>query len=330
MRAGEPKHPPDAKSPIVVTTIGDPCGIGPEVVVKALATEGVPGRTVLIGDAGVVRNTIERVRANLSVRPIQDIDEAVFAPGCVDVLDCGGLKPGDVTPGKLSAACGRAVTAWMDVALGLARTGRVAGVVKGPTNSEAIRLGKAVPREQAAKTYLFLITGPLRVVHLTDQIPLREVIAEVKREKLLQLIQLTHQSLCRWGFARPRIGVAGLNPHAEGAEEEAEIQPAIAQAREEGIDAVGPISPDSLFRFCIEGRFDCVIAHYHDQGHIAVKTWKFAGNCAINLGPPYVRISVAHGTAFDIAGRGLADHMAMTSAMRTAAMLAAGRGFPNE
>lgn len=217
-----------------------------------------------------------------------------------------------------------------DIATELARKQHVQAVVKAPVNSEAIRRGVAAAQggTQPDKTFLFLITGPLRVVHLTDHIPLREVFAQLTRQSVLDLVRLTHESLQRWGVSQPRIGVAGINPHAYGHEEEHVIGPALAAARASGIDAQGPVSPDSVFRLCTEGQYDCVIAHYHDQGHIAVKTWRFEGNCALMLGEPFLRLSVAHGTAFDIAGRGVADHRSMASALRTAAALAAGRGFP--
>jgi 4-hydroxy-L-threonine phosphate dehydrogenase PdxA len=315
--------------PIVATMIGDPCGIGPEVVIKALA-EGVgPARQLLVGDAQVVRDAIALTQAPFTVRAVSAFDDAHFEPNCLDVLDPGSLHPADVTIGEVSAACGRAVTQWWNLTTELARDKRVAAAVKGPSNSEAIRLGgSASAGMAAATTYLFLITGPLRVVHLTDHIPLRDVFLHLRKDKILQLIRLTHDSLRAWGIAAPRIGVAGINPHAYGDEERQEIGPAIESARALGIDTQGPISPDSLFRLCSEGAYDCVIAHYHDQGHIAVKTWRFDGNCAVVLGEPFLRVTVAHGTAFDIAGRGIADHRSMAAAMTTAAMLAAGQGFP--
>jgi 4-hydroxythreonine-4-phosphate dehydrogenase len=311
--------------------IGDPTGIGPEVVIKALADGVGPARQLLVGDAQVVRDAIALTKAPLTVHAISAFDDARFEPGCVDVLDPGTLDRREVTIGQLSAACGRAVTEWWNITTQLARDKRVGAIVKAPVNSEAIRLGGGSPVGTApVTTYLFLITGPLRVVHLTDHIPLRDVFSHLRQDEILQLIRLTHDSLRAWGIAAPRIGVAGINPHAYGDEERLEIGPAIETARELGIDAQGPVSPDSLFRLCSEGAYDCVIAHYHDQGHIAVKTWRFDGNCAVMLGEPYLRVSVAHGTAFDIAGRGIADHRSMAAAMKTAAMLAAGQGFPRE
>ena len=316
--------------PIVATMIGDPCGIGPEIVVKALAEGCGDVRHLLIGDASVVGAAVELARAKFAVRPIRALAEARFEPGCLEVLDPGTLGPRDVTVGRVSAVCGRAAAKWWDMATALARAGEVDAIVKAPVNSEAMREAGVAAQSgvQPGRTFLFLITGPLRVVHLTDHIPLREVFGHVRKDAILDLIRLIDRSLRQWGVAAPRIGVAGLNPHAYGDEERLEIGPAVEAARGEGMDAQGPVPPDSLFRLCAEGAHDCVIAHYHDQGHIAVKTWRFEGNCAVMLGEPFLRLSVAHGTAFDIAGQGRADHRSMDSALRTAAAFARGEGFP--
>jgi len=317
-------------SPIIATMIGDPCGIGPEVTIKALAEEVGPARHLLVGDAQVVRDAIALTGSRFAVHAISRFEDARFEPGRLDVLARGTLDPGAVSIGQLSAACGKAVTEWWNLCIQLAMDKRVAAIVKAPVNSEAIRLGGGASVPKTNTTYLFLITGPLRVVHLTDHIPLRDVFSHVRKEVILQALRLIHESLQAWGVPAPRIGVAGLNPHAYGTEEQFEIGPAIELARELGIDAYGPVSPDSLFRLCVEGAYDCVVAHYHDQGHIAVKTWRFDGNCALLLGEPYLGISVAHGTAFDIAGKGIADHRSMTAAIKTVSMLAAGQGFPGE
>jgi len=318
--------------PVVATMIGDPCGIGPEIVVKALAQDLGPARQLLVGDARVVREAVALTGVPLAVNAIDAFENARYATGSIDVLDPGTLDLADVTVGQVSAGSGRAVSGWWNLAKDLARDGRVGAIVKAPVNSEAIKLGGGGPQGgvRPGQTFLFLITGPLRVIHLTDHIPLREVFGHLTEAAVLHLIRLTHDSLRGWGVAAPRIGVAGINPHALGDEEQQQIAPAVHAARELGIDAHGPVPPDSLFRLCIEGRYDCVIAHYHDQGHIAVKTWRFEGNCAVLLGEPFLGLSVAHGTAFDIAGKGIADPASIAHAMRTAASLAAGQGFPKD
>lgn len=316
--------------PIVATTIGDPCGIGPEVLVKALAEKADDAHHLLIGDAQVLADAIELTNTPLDIRVVNSVNDATFDANCLTVLDPNSLDRSHITVGQVSAECGRATVQWWDIATALARAGTVQAIVKGPINSEAIRLAGFSPQGAVnpGRTYLFLITGPLRVVHLTDHIPLRDVFKHLSIDALVDLIRLTHRSLRNWGYQSPRIGVAGINPHAEGDEERQQIAPAIAVAQADGIAVDGPVPPDSLFRQCAQAQYDCVIAHYHDQGHIAVKTWRFEGNCAIILGEPYVRASVAHGTAFDIAGKGSADHRSMACALRTAASLAASRGFP--
>jgi len=179
------------------------------------------------------------------------------------------------------------------------------------------------------ESYLLLVSGALRVAHLTDHMALRDVCDVITQDLVALTLRKLDAVMREWGIAKPRIVVAGLNPHAMGREDSEQIAPAVAQVRAEGIDAIGPMSPDTVFRQCIEGRFDIVLAMFHDQGHIAIKTWGFAGNSAIILGPPYTHLSVAHGTAFDIVGKNIADHSMIQSAIITGAYLAAGRGFPS-
>jgi 4-hydroxythreonine-4-phosphate dehydrogenase len=157
--------------------------------------------------------------------------------------------------------------------------------------------------------------------------PLRQVCDVITADLVHSALIQLDAAMRGWGIASPRIVVAGLNPHATGPEDANEIAPGVSRARDCGVDATGPVSPDAVFRQCIEGRYDMVLAMCHDQGHIAVKTWGFSGNCVIIMGPPYLHMSVAHGTAYDIAGTGKADASMMRSAMIMAGDLAAGRGF---
>jgi 4-hydroxythreonine-4-phosphate dehydrogenase len=159
---------------------------------------------------------------------------------------------------------------------------------------------------------------------------LRQVIDVITADLVAKAIGQVNDAMRSWGIARPRIAVAGLNPHATGDEDRLAIAPGVERARAAGIAVEGPIAPDSVFRQCIEGTYDMVLAMYHDQGHIAIKTWGFSGNCAMILGPPYLFLTIAHGTAFDIVGKGLADPAMILTSMRTAGSLAAGRGFPKD
>ena len=177
-----------------------------------------------------------------------------------------------------------------------------------------------------------LMAKNLRVVHLTTHRSLRVACDYVKKDRILDFLQLTHDSFVKWGFPNPRIAAAGLNPHNSdggllGNEEADEIAPAVAAARERGIDAVGPIPADSVFHQAISGRYDAVLAMFHDQGHIPVKVYGFEESVTANLGLPFVRTSVDHGTAFDIAGQGIAQHVSMLESIRLAVELARGNGL---
>ena len=318
--------------PVVATMTGDPCGIGPEVVVKSLALGGMyeQCRPVVFGCTESVQQAVDSLGLKLKVRRVTDVEGAGLDPAVIDVYDTGQLDPKFITPAKANAECGRACAAWLKEMDALALAGKVQGTIMGPINTDALKLaGKfdQVVSVETGKTYLFLITGPLRVVHLTDHIPLRQVCDIISPDLVYKALRTIHDDFTRWGIPNPRIVVAGLNAHAYGEEDKTQIAPGVERARAEGINVTGPASPDSVFRWCIDGEYDVVLAMYHDQGHIAVKTWGFVGNCAMILGTPYIHMSVAHGTAFDIVGKGIASHEMMLTAMRQAASLAAGKGF---
>ena len=318
--------------PLIAITQGDPCGIGPEVVARALGG-GRPyavARPVVIGCVESMEAGVAVAGVDLKVRRISSLDGVGMDPGRLDVLDEGRLDPGRIQPGRAVAECGRANGAWLATAAELCTRGDAAGTVMAPVNAEALVRGGAAGEilgTDEASRYLTLLSGPLRVVHVFDHVLLEDVCRRLSPELVHRAVTKTHESLSRWGIALPRIGVSGLNPHAQGPQESRAIAPGIERARAEGIDAAGPIAPDTVFRHCIEGRYDVVVAMCHDQGHIAVKTWGFAGNCALFLGAPYLFLSVGHGTAFDIVGRGVADASMILSAILQAASLASGSGF---
>ncbi len=319
-------------SPIVATVIGDPCGVGPEVVLKALAT-GQPqkqSRPLLIGSLAALEKTRAACGIDIALRAVADSADARHQAGVIDVLDDFPLEPSAIEFGRASAACGEAVLHWLATAERLGRAGVVQASIMAPIDSTAIRLTgklKELDDLQPAGTYLLRVSGALRVVPIAEHVLMRDVPATVTQANVLALLRLLDDTLKRYGLAQPRIAVAGLNPHAMGPEDREQIAPAVEQARAEGIVASGPISPDAVFRQCIEGRHDAVVSMYHDQGQIAVKTAVFEGACSIYIGLPYVHLSIPHGSAYDIAGKGIAQHKSMLSAMLTAAALAAGRGF---
>jgi 4-hydroxythreonine-4-phosphate dehydrogenase len=318
--------------PIIATMIGDPCGIGPEVCVKALAEVRLFDKCqpLLIGSQVAVQRAIDISLCDLKIVLTDSPATGQYQHGTIALIDPDDLDADDIVTAQASATCGNAVLNWMAIARGLAETGQVDGWIMASIDSTAIRLtGKLEQLDDLmpADTWLFRVSGPLRVVPIGEHLPLREVPDSVTQPAVLNLIRLLDKTLRGWGMVEPRIAVAGLNPHAMGLEEQQQIKPAIDAAQAEGITVSGPVSPDAVFRQCIEGRHDAVISMYHDQGQVAVKTAVFEGACSIFLGLPYIHLSIPHGSAYDIAGKGIAQHQSILVAMLTAAALASGEGF---
>ena len=331
------------EKPAIAITMGDPCGIGPEVVVKALADPRVYAscRPMVIGNTYAMNQAVKATGLPLAIRETNDPTGAGEDPAIVDVVDIHNLNPEDITVGQLSVPCGKAAMEWVTKAGELALAGIVDGIATAPLNKEAAAMAGY---ESIGHTELLqelsgarivptmLMAKNLRVVHLTTHRSLRVACDYVKQDRILDFLQLTHDSFVKWGFPNPRIAAAGLNPHNSdggllGNEEADEIAPAVAAARERGIDAVGPIPADSVFHQAIQGRYDAVLAMFHDQGHIPVKVYGFEESVTANLGLPFVRTSVDHGTAFDIAGQGIAQHVSMLESIRLAVELARGNGL---
>lgn len=324
---------PARRAPVGIV-IGDANGIGPEVVTKSWASGRLHQvcRPILIGSAAAMERAVAALGLDLRVRAIAGPDVAQADPQVMDIIDSGALDPAAITPGRDTAASGRAVGTWLAQADQLARAGALGATVMAPVSAVALEMAGMLDRIVTAKpgeTYLVLFSGALRITHLTDHMPLREVSAIIDKELIALTLRKMDAALRQWGIAAPRIVVAGFNPHAKGTEDSEEIAPGVAAARREGIDVTGPVSPDSVFRHCLEGHYDMVLAMYHDQGHIAIKTACFSGNVALFLGPPYPQVTVAHGTAYDIVGRGVADHSMVLNAILAAGSLAAGNAFAN-
>jgi 4-phospho-D-threonate 3-dehydrogenase / 4-phospho-D-erythronate 3-dehydrogenase len=327
---------PDAR-PVIAITIGDAAGIGPEVVVKALLSAGVYRlcRPLVIGAAPAVEATLRLIKEAPAVRKVSGAREAQGDHGTIDLLDMNDLTDGDIVYGKISAACGRASMEFIDRAARLASAGDVAAIVTAPINKEATALAgytdvghlEYLARITGSKQYAtMLVSGTLRAVHLTTHHSVAEACRMVTKERVLARLVLTDTSFRSWGFARPRIGVAALNPHGGeggmmGSEEIEHITPAVREAVSRGIDARGPYPADSIFNRAIAGEFDAVLAMYHDQGHIAIKVHGFEQSVSVALGLPFIRTSVDHGTAFDIAGKGIADAKGMEEAIKVAVSL---------
>jgi len=327
--------------PVIGITMGDAAGIGPEIIVRALRRKEVYAacRPVVIGDAKRLRKAAEIVGAEeLRIRSIRNIEEAAFEYGTVDCLDLD-LLPDDLPFGQISAAAGDAAFRYVAKAVELASAGEIDAICTAPLNKEALHLGghsypghtEILADLTGTEDYsMMLSTERLKVIHLTTHVGLLRAIEMITPDRTYRVIKLAHDMLRRAGKERPSIAVCGINPHAGenglfgNGEEEQKLVPGIERARAEGIDASGPYPADTLFFRAMRGDFDVVVACYHDQGHAPVKVLGIeAGvNITVGLKGGIVRTSVDHGTAFDIAGRNVADERSMLEAIRAAVELA--------
>jgi 4-hydroxythreonine-4-phosphate dehydrogenase len=335
----------DNGRPVIALTMGDPCGIGPEVIAKALASDSDKVydlcRPVVVGSSWSMEQAVKLTGVGLRVREVESPLEAGLDREVVDVVDIHNLNLEDVTVGKISPPCGKAAMEWVTKAAELALAGHVDALATAPVNKEAASLAgyQAIGHMEllqeisgARDVATMLMSGRLWVVHLTTHRSLRRACDYVTRDRILAKLELTHASFTQWGIPNPRIGVAALNPHGSdggllGDEEAEEISPAVEEARAKGIDAHGPIPADIIFHQAIQGAYDVTLAMYHDQGHIPVKVYGFEESITANLGLPFVRTSVDHGTAFDIAGKGVAHYQSMLESIKLAVALSLGKGL---
>jgi len=310
--------------PTIVLTMGDPAGVGPEIVLRALADPEIAplARWRVAGDARILEMATCATGIRLANAALDDIREL------------GDIS--DFAFGRLDARCGRAAAEYVRFATELCLASHADAMVTAPVNKEAVSLsGRPFSGHTeyiaelcgAPDPRMLLAAGRMAVVHVTTHIPLRQA-CELDRGRIVRTIELGHEAMRLLGFERPRIAVCGLNPHAGehglfGDEDAREIVPAIAAAMAKGIAATGPHAPDTVFLQAFRGAFDLVVAMYHDQGHIPMKLLNFEEGVNVTLGIPIIRTSVDHGTAFDIAGKGHADARSMKQAMRMAARMAA-------
>ena len=328
-------------SPIVAITMGDAAGIGPEIIVKALAHPPVyrVARPLVIGDLARLARAAEIARVSVGVTRVAAPGEAGFSPGTIDCIDVG-LIPGDLPFGRVSARAGEAAFRYIERAVALARSGDIDAICTAPLNKQALQAaGHRYPGHTellAALTgtpevSMMLTAHNLRVIHCTTHVGLIDAIARIDPPLVERTIRRGHEALVRGGIATPRIAVCAINPHAGEnglfgrGEEATKIAPAVAAARADGIDAQGPLPADTVFFRAIRGDFDLVVAMYHDQGHCPVKVLGLESGVNITVGLPVIRTSVDHGTAFDIAGTGTADERSLIAAIISAAELSAGR-----
>ncbi|MGY6271211.1 4-hydroxythreonine-4-phosphate dehydrogenase PdxA [Achromobacter denitrificans] len=308
-------------------TMGDAAGIGPEIVVKACA-QGLGAPCVVYGDAGALRRAAAQLGARLTVREIAGVGQASAEAGHIDVIACGAPLPADLPLGRVDAAAGRGAYEYVCAAIDDAQAGRIRAIVTAPLNKKSMHAAgidypghtEILAERSATRDFaMMLANDELRVLLVTIHVALADVIARITPEAELTAMRLADRACRQMGIAHPRIAVAGLNPHAGeggkfGREDIDIIEPAIAAARAEGMDASGPWPGDTIFMRARRGEFDIVVAQYHDQGLIPVKYLGLDHGVNVTVGLPFVRTSVDHGTAFDIAGKGVADHASLVAA----------------
>ncbi|MEF8850879.1 MAG: 4-hydroxythreonine-4-phosphate dehydrogenase PdxA [Haloarculaceae archaeon] len=333
-------------TPTVAVTMGDPAGIGPEVVVAAYPDLLADARPVVVGDADVLRRAVDIVDSDLVVRAVETVADAPVEPdaGVLPVFDLDTVDADALAYGEVREAYGAAALAYVERAIDLATTGAVDAIATAPINKQATRLAGSehaghtglLADATDTETYaMMLVEDDLRVTHVSTHVPLVEACERVTPGAVLDTIEVTVDGLRDLGIDDPTVAVAGLNPHASdggllGTTEQSEIRPAVRRACEAGYDVFGPESPDTVFARAAGGAADCVVAMYHDQGHIPIKMLGFASDDAVSgvnvtVGLPIVRTSVDHGTAFDIAGEGVASPASMVDAVELAARIARNR-----
>lgn len=337
------------KLPILAITMGDPAGIGPEIAVKVFANPSLYGlcKPLLVGSPEIMKAAVVAFATEpMDINIIQDVHQANFELGKIDVLDIGVKITETISPGIVSAEAGNLAFQSVVQAIELANRGEVDGTVTNPIHKKAINnaghhfSGHTEIYAQYTNTpkYAMLLADEkIKVIHVSTHVSLRKACDMVQKERVLEVIELMNDGLQRLGISEPRIGVAGLNPHSGddglfGDEEILEISPAIEKAREIGIAVDGPVPPDTLFALAKGGKYDGCVAMYHDQGHIPFKLagfdWdeetqkmKSVKGVNITLGLPIIRTSVDHGTAFEIAGKGIASPDALMLAIEYAVKL---------
>lgn len=328
--------------PILGITMGDPASIGPEITVKALSDPSVYEKCapLIIGDAAVMEAAVKIVGKDIKIHAVHSVQEALFTYGTIDVYDMNLVDMDKLERGVVSAMAGHAAFEYVRKVIELAMNHEVDATVTNALNKEAMNLAghhysghtEIYAEYTGTEKYTMMLAHEnLRVVHVSTHVSLREACDRVKKERVLEVIRIADQACRELGIENPKIGVAGLNPHSGengmfGREEIEEITPAITQAKAEGILADGPVPPDTVFSKARGGWYDIVVAMYHDQGHIPLKVvgfvynqeeqkWDAVAGVNITLGLPIIRASVDHGTAFDQAGKGVANELSLVNAM---------------
>ena len=333
------------KRPIISITMGDPAGIGAEIVVKALGNEEIykKSKPIVIGSKYVIDDALKFIPSNLKLNVIKNTEEIKGEFGIIDLIDLDNIKLDEFNYGKVSAKAGQASLEYIYKGIDLAMEGLVDAVVTGPIHKEAIKAAGSLyaghteifaSRTKTKNYAMMLADKNLRVIHVSTHVSLRQACDLVKKERVLTVIRLADKALKDLGIRYPKIGVAGLNPHSGegglfGNEEHKEIIPAIEQAKKENIIVDGPVPPDTIFSKVIGGQYNIAVVMYHDQGHIPMKVigfkynkstnkWSTMSGVNVTVGLPIIRTSVDHGVAFGKAGEGRANEESMVEAIKMA------------
>ena len=331
-----------SKLPILLVTMGDPAGVGPEVTVRGVTEESANGRVipVVVGDARVVEKAARNWTPGMTVSSIESPHDAISDSKVINVLDVANCDPQKFKIGEIAAYTGNAAYEYVVRAAELCLAGDADGIVTAPLNKKAMVMaghdfdghtGLLAHLCNVDTQYMILGSPKLRVIHLTTHLSLVDALKQVKTARIVKCTRAANEHAKQLGFTEPRIAVCGVNPHSGdgglfGVEEAEEIAPAVEILRSEGIDAHGPVSPDSAYRIAYDGGYDMVVAMYHDQGHIPMKLASFETGVNVTHGLPIIRTSVDHGTAFDIAWKGKASHQNMLAAIDYAYRLVTGSG----
>jgi 4-hydroxythreonine-4-phosphate dehydrogenase len=337
-----------SKKPVIGITMGDPASIGPEIAIKALLTKRLFDicNPVIIGDAAVFKDIVKRLGMQATINPIKSIKDAAFIYGEPDVYDLENVDMSQLRFGEISAMAGNASFEAVKKVIDLALAGELDATVTGPINKKSVNEAghhfaghtEIYAHFTGTKKYaMLLVEDNLKVIHVSTHVSLRQACDLVKKDRILQVVELLHNGLIQLGETNLKIGIAGLNPHAGdsglfGTEDDLEILPAVQEALIAGYDVEGPVPADTLFSKASTGYYGGVVAMYHDQGHIPFKLTGFKWNpkkqqmdsvkgVNITMGLPIIRTSVDHGTAFEIAGKGVASSDAMILAIESAVQL---------
>jgi len=317
---------------LIGITMGDASGVGPEIILRAYAKNEIKGRFVVIGDYEILEYCKEVLKYEVPVRKVDNISD--IADGYLNVYDMGILKKDELVIGKISKKSGYAAMKYVEEATKLALDNKISAIVTLPMNKEATRLSDETftgHTELIAKICgqdkytMMLASDKLTVTHVNTHVSMEQAIKNVKKEKVYDVIKLTYDALKRF-IQEPKIAVAGLNPHAGeggsfGREDIDEIAPAVEKAKSEGMNVEGPLPPDTVFLKAYKKQYDAVVCMYHDQGHIPMKLLDFEGGVNVTLGLKVIRTSVDHGTAFDIAYKGIASTRSFVEAYNFAVKL---------